>query len=58
MSADNDIETFDRLERCIRMRCSTLTELSPPPPDKVGCPGTEESPQLPDTMPDGCPCPG
>ena len=35
------------------MRCPTLKELPPPPPGKTGWPWTEESPQLPDTMPDG-----
>src|SRR5713226_256092 len=39
------------------MRCPTLIELSPPPPGKTGWPWTEESPQLPDTMPDGRPWP-
>jgi glycosyltransferase involved in cell wall biosynthesis len=39
------------------MRCPTLTELPPPPPGKTGWPWTEESPQLPDTMPDGRPWP-
>lgn len=39
------------------MRCPTLTELPPPPPGKTGWPWTEESPQLPDTMPDGSPWP-
>ena len=34
------------------MRCPTLAEL--PPPSKTGWPWTEESPQLRDTMPDGC----
>lgn len=34
------------------MRCPFLKEL-PSPPDKTGWPWTEESPQLPDTMPDG-----
>lgn len=34
------------------MRCPTLSELPPPPQDKTGWPWTEESPQLPDTMPD------
>jgi glycosyltransferase involved in cell wall biosynthesis len=33
------------------MRCPTLNELPPPPPGKTGWPWTEESPQLPDTMP-------
>ena len=33
------------------MRCPTLSELPPPPPGKTGWPWTEESPQLPDTMP-------
>jgi glycosyltransferase involved in cell wall biosynthesis len=35
------------------MRCPTLSELPPPPPGRTGWPWTEESPQLPDTMPDG-----
>jgi cellulose synthase/poly-beta-1,6-N-acetylglucosamine synthase-like glycosyltransferase len=39
------------------MRCPTLIELPPPPPGKTGWPWTEESPQLPDTMPDGRPWP-
>ena len=47
------------------MRCPTLTELPPPPPGKTGWPfdaaqdrpWTEESPQLPDAMPDGRPWP-
>ncbi|GEM_PF-1471827 len=39
------------------MRCPTLKELPPPPPDKTGWPWTEESLQLPDTMPDGKPWP-
>ena len=34
------------------MRCPTLSALPPPPPGKIGWPWTEESPQLPDTMPD------
>jgi GT2 family glycosyltransferase len=34
------------------MRCPTLIELPPPPPGKTGWPWTEESEQLPDTMPD------
>ena len=35
------------------MCCPTLSELPPPPlPDKTGWPWTEESSQLPDTMPD------
>ena len=34
------------------MRCPTLSELPPPPPGNTGWPWTEESPQLPDTMPD------
>ena len=38
------------------MRCPTLNEL-PPPPGKTGWPWTEESPQLPDTVPDGRPWP-
>jgi len=33
------------------MRCPTLNELPPPPPGKTGWPWTEESKQLPDTMP-------
>jgi len=39
------------------MRRANLAELSPPPPGKTGWPWTEESPQLPDTMPDGSPWP-
>ena len=39
------------------MRCPTLSELPPPPPGKTGWSWTEESPQLPDTMPDGSPWP-
>ena len=39
------------------MRCPTLSELPSPPPGKTGWPCTEESPQLPDTMPDGSPWP-
>jgi glycosyltransferase involved in cell wall biosynthesis len=32
------------------MRCPTLSELPPPPPDRTGWPWAEESPQLPDTI--------
>ena len=39
------------------MRCKTLSELPFPPPGKIGWPWTEESPQLPDTMPNGSPWP-
>ena len=39
------------------MRCPTLAELPPPPAGKTGWPWTVESPQLPDTMPDGKPWP-
>lgn len=39
------------------MRCPTLSELPPPPPGKTGWPWTEESPQLPDTLPNGIPWP-
>ena len=35
------------------MRCPTLAELPPAPPGRTGWPWTEESPQLPDAMPDG-----
>ncbi len=35
------------------MRCPTLAELPPPPAGKTGWPWTEETQQLPDTMPDG-----
>jgi len=34
------------------MLCPTLKELPPPPLGKQGWPWTEETPQLPDTMPD------
>lgn len=37
------------------MRCPTLAELPSPPPGKTGWPWIEESPQLPETMPDGRP---
>ena len=39
------------------MRCPKLSELPPPPSGKTGWPWTEESPQLPDTLPDGRPWP-
>lgn len=39
------------------MRCPTLSQLPPPPPGKTGFPWTEESPQLPDTLPSGQPYP-
>ena len=35
------------------MRCPTLSELPPPPSDKVGWPWTEESSKVQDLMPDG-----
>ncbi len=35
------------------MRCPTMSELPAPPLGKTGWPWTEESPQLPDKMPDG-----
>lgn len=35
------------------MRCPTLAELPEPPRGKKGWPWTEETPQLPDSMPDG-----
>jgi len=34
------------------MHCPTLKELPSPPPDRQGWPWTEESPQLPNIMPD------
>jgi len=39
------------------MRCPTLSELPPPPKGKKGWPWTEETPQLPETMPGGMPWP-
>lgn len=39
------------------MRCPTLNELPSPLPDKTGWPWAEESPQLPETMPNGRPWP-
>ncbi len=39
------------------MPCPTLSELPPPPLGRTGWPWTEESPQLPATMPDGRPWP-
>lgn len=38
------------------MRCPTLAELPPPPPDRTGWPWTVESPRVPDTMSDGRLC--
>jgi glycosyltransferase involved in cell wall biosynthesis len=35
------------------MRCPSLSELPPPPSGKTGWPWTEESPQLPNSLPDG-----
>jgi glycosyltransferase involved in cell wall biosynthesis len=35
------------------MRCPTLEELPPPPPKKTGWPWMEETPPLPETMPNG-----
>lgn len=39
------------------MHCPSLEQLPPPPPGKTGWPWTEESPKLPDIMPDGLPWP-
>lgn len=39
------------------MRCPTLNEFPPPLPGKTGWPWTEESPQLPDAIPNGRPWP-
>lgn len=39
------------------MRCPVLSQLPAPSPGKSGWPWTEESPQLPDAMPDGHPWP-
>ncbi len=39
------------------MPSPTLSQLPPPPPGRTGWPWTEESPRLPDTMPDGSPWP-
>lgn len=40
-----------------RIRRPTLSQFTPPPRNKTGWPWTEESPQLPETMPDGRPWP-
>ena len=40
------------------MRSPALDELPSPPPDKLGWPWTEESPQLPERRPDGSSWPG
>ena len=40
------------------MRSPALDELPAPPPEKYGWPWTEESPQLPESRPDGSPWPG
>ncbi len=37
--------------------CAEIKDLPPAPADRTGWPWTEESPQLPDTMPDGKPWP-
>ena len=37
----------------LEMRCPALSELPPPPPGRMGWPWTEQSPLIPDTMPDG-----
>ena len=39
------------------MRCPTLSDLPAPPRGKGGWPWTEETPQLPNSMPDGAPWP-
>lgn len=39
------------------MRCPTLSELPPPPLDRIGWPWTEEGPQLKDVMPNDAPWP-
>lgn len=39
------------------MRCPTLSGLQSPPPGKTGWPWTEQTPRLPDTMPNGEPWP-
>jgi len=39
------------------MRCPSLIELPSPPHDKTGWPWTEETPPLPDAMPNGRPWP-
>lgn len=39
------------------MRCPTLAELPPPPPDKTGWPWTDESEQLPEVTQQGIPWP-
>lgn len=39
------------------MRCPALSELPLPPPGRTGWPWTEESPQLPDSRPNGSPWP-
>jgi glycosyltransferase involved in cell wall biosynthesis len=39
------------------MHCTTLAELAPPPPGKIGWPWTAETPLLPAVHPDGSPWP-
>lgn len=39
------------------MRCPDLSELPAPPDGKTGWPWTEQTPRLPETMPDGSPWP-
>jgi len=43
--------------RGLQVRCPALNKLPPPPPGKVGWPWTEETPLVPDAMPDGHPWP-
>ena len=39
------------------MHCPNLTDLPVAPPDRIGWPWTQDSPRMPDTMPDGSPWP-
>jgi len=47
------------MDKCVaaRMNCPRLEDLPEPPAGMTGWPWTEESPQVPDTMPDGRPWP-
>jgi len=44
---------IDPVQQDAERHCPTLTELPPPPPQKIGWPWTEEVFQFSDTMPDG-----
>jgi glycosyltransferase involved in cell wall biosynthesis len=50
-------ERSNTLTRATKVRCPTLDELPSPPAGRTDWPWTEQSPQLPSSMPDGHPWP-